>query len=388
MRIAYLYVLTRENQLGVERKAVQQARALEALGFEDFDIVILNPTRTVRADGIDYVRFPSRPFPLNYFDFVFRKYQLIERSIDLSDYDYLILRYPLADRTAMAFARSHRVITEHHTNEAEELRSRIKFATSPLDWFSHRVLLALEERYAGDMLRLCRGVIGTSEEIRQVELERSDNTLAAITVANGIDVASVPFTRFAKFNGDNLELLFISSSLRPWHGLDRVIESFNSYRGDVVWNIHIVGNIEPHESGTVASDNGSLLFHGPLHGVALDQLMKQMHVAISSMAEYRINVQEIGPLKTREYTARGLPFVLAYHDPDLAFVDEKSRFFLSFANDSTLLDVGLIIDFVAKASSQREVISQYMRRYALAHMDWQVKLRSYKEFVELVDRRA
>lgn len=50
------------------------------------------------------------------------KFSLISRSVDLNEYDYIILRYPSMDFSALSFSRKwgDKIITEHHTDEIGE----------------------------------------------------------------------------------------------------------------------------------------------------------------------------------------------------------------------------------------------------------------------------
>ena len=104
------------------------------------------------------------------------------------------------------------------------------------------------------------------------------------------------------------------------------------------------------------------------------------------MSLFRKNLNEACSLKTREYTARGIPFVLAYQDTDLQHVDKKYRFYLPMANNDSMIEMDKIINFAKHMSTfgNGESISDYMRAYALRHMDWSVKVRKYLEFVEKI----
>jgi hypothetical protein len=46
-----------------------------------------------------------------------------------------------------------------------------------------------------------------------------------------------------------------------------------------------------------------------------------------------------------------------------------------------------VIDFVERINRNREAISTYMRQYALAHLDWQAKMKQYLDFVDLIRSR-
>jgi hypothetical protein len=371
------------DQIGIENKVRKQARAIASVGLEDLDIVLLNPHKDEEQGRLRFAKLRTPPLPFNYYDLFFRRYQLIGRSADLHQYDYLILRYPLADKSGVEFAEEHQVITEHNTNEPSELLSRLRMATSPQERLARRLFLFLEKRYAARILRNCRGIIGITNEIRAFEQRRAGVELPTIAIANGVDVESIPITGFKRFDGRNLDILFVASFLRQWHGLDRLVASLERYRGSVSWTLHVVGNIGPDDVRGASSRLEGIKFYGPKTASEMTSIVSNMNLAVSSLAQHRIDLKEACSLKTREYTSRGIPFILAYEDPDLAQVDENNRFYLALENSDSLLDIQSLLDFATAMGERQRDVSAYMRAYALEHMDWRVKMQKYHDFVRI-----
>ena len=381
MRIAYVYYLITEDQLGVEEKIRQQARAIEAAGLEELELVVLKRTQMQAARPVHVKPFRHSHAFLKSSDFLFRRYALIERTADLDSFDAVLLRYPLADPTGADFCSQFPVVTEHHTLEVPELRARLGRG-SVAERLARRLLLLMENRYAGAVLRHCQGITGVTNQITQYEQNRAGGTVPAQTIGNGIDVEATRVTGFTRFDGGELRLVFVAGNLRPWHGLDRLINSVNQYTGNVDVTLHVVGNVSPDSLPGISLER--VRFYGPQYGGDLDQTIRSAHLAVDSLAMHRRKMTEGSNLKVRDYTARGIPFIMAHADPDLAEVDEESDFFLSFPNDGSLLDLERIFAFAASVSQRSEEISNYMRRYAFTHMDWKVKLRTYVEFVKRV----
>jgi hypothetical protein len=88
-------------------------------------------------------------------------------------------------------------------------------------------------------------------------------------------------------------------------------------------------------------------------------------------------------LKTREYMARGLPFVYAYDDPDLP---PDSPFCRKFDNADTPVFAESLISFAEEITRKAALtdISSAMRTFAKASMDWSPKMRRYLEAAEEV----
>ena len=142
MKIAYIYYLLRPNQTGVELKIKHQAAAAFSAKL-NLDVVVLNLWHEGEIDHVQYAKLPHSLAPVNYFNYLFRRYRLIESNLSLQKYDYLILRYPLADRTGLAFTKKYRVIMEHHTKEPLELRSQVKSkaGSSAVERIARRLML-------------------------------------------------------------------------------------------------------------------------------------------------------------------------------------------------------------------------------------------------------
>lgn len=385
MKIAYISFV-KDYSLVVEKRMHEMALAAKDAGIDDMDFYYLNRSRQETDELIRFVRIRENLFPFNYYGFLLRRYDIIEKSIHLKRYDYVILRYPNGDPSGIEFASKYNIITEHHTMEIPEYLSHLKSEVSPIIRVLKMTRLKLERGYGHEILSHVKGIIGVTDEIMNAELNRVNKVIPSATIPNGIAVKNITQTGFKPFDGKTLDLIMIAGSFSPWHGLDRIISSRNLYRGNVKINLHIVGNIKKADLRHITSDFSAIKFYGFKDGAELDEIMKNMNVAISTLALFRKDMNEACTLKTREYTARGIPFVLAYKDTDLRHVDENHRFYLFADNNDLPIDMDRIIDFARQMSkkSYKQSISPYMRAYALKYMDWAAKIQEYWDFVEEV----
>lgn len=380
-RTAYIYLMA-GSAPGVEQKISDQSISLERLGITDLEIVVINPSKEGKRGQLRYVRAPrdSLKSRLNY---ALRRFRLIDDSIDCSAYDLLLLRYPMADPGAEAFASRHNVVSEHHTKEVEERRARLRVRQPLLQSLHKRLSLQQETRYGPRYLARCRGIVAVSDETRLYELERSGRGVPSLTVPNGILVDRVRHTRFSPFKGDTLHVVFMGGRGSPWHGTNRLLRSLSAYRGKIPIRAHLVGELGPSSGALSLPKNVEVEFHGTLLGPDLDALLSQMNLAISSLALFECDLGEISTLKTRDYTARGIPFVIGHTDPDLRLVPDAMRFFLSVPNDDSIIDMDSVIEFAEEMTSleQKESISDFMRDYASRRMDWAPKLEMLAAFL-------
>jgi hypothetical protein len=374
MRIAYVNFILTRRLVGVEKKVSEQA----GCSPKDFDFFLINRFYKGKNGRVNLVKFDSGG---NYYDYLFRKFYLIERSIDLSQYDLVILRYPFADRTYRQFVQKYNVISEHHSDEIHELKSNIIGNSQVQLKLASFVRLVLEYKYGRKYRANCKGIISVTDEIRRKETAGIKVQIPFRTIPNGVDVRRIAQTGFRELNGKAIEIIFVSSSLRPWHGLERVIISLKQYEGPYSFKLHIVGNIRPADLRI--SGGANTVFHKVKEGSELDEVFFRANVAISSMALYLNDMREAATLKTREYTARGIPFILAYDDVDLSDVDEDKKFFLKLPNRRDAIEIEDVIEFlkdIKKKFPRPSELSDYMRRYAFEYMDWRPKMRKYLEF--------
>jgi hypothetical protein len=119
-------------------------------------------------------------------------------------------------------------------------------------------------------------------------------------------------------------------------------------------------------------------FHGELHGKELDTLFDQMDLGISSLGIHRVGLQEASVLKSREYFARGLPFVYAYSDSDLN--EEESYALRVHVRETNHLNFEELVIFY-EGTKQIPALGNVMRKEAIQKIDWAAKLEKLHDFV-------
>ncbi len=365
---------------GVERKLYEQA----ACSPREVDFVLLNRFASGKKGRLNLVKIAHG---VDYRDLIFRKFSLIEKSIDLSKYDLVILRYPLADRSYSRFIRKYRVISEHHSDEVSELRSTV-LGHSPLYLkLLSLVRLCLEVKYGHDYRERCSGIVAVTNELREKETRGIGTKVPSLTIPNGIDVEAVAKTGFRKLDGQNVDLIFVGSRSSPWDGLERVTTSVYNYSGPYALRLHIVG--ETGFLGIKGTEKKKLIYHGVKRGAELDKVFAKANLAVSTMGLYRKKMKEAASLKTREYTARGIPFILGYRDVDLVGMDEKRKFFLEVPNNAKEISIEKVLNFhgsLGEKFPRSSDLSDYMRQYAFERMDWRGKMAKYMDFCSEVSQ--
>lgn len=376
------------SSVGVLKKIKEQAKALDLLLDKSIDIIALNPDREEQNGRINYMKFKSkRKCPYIYYDYIFKKYQLIENTINLNSYDYIILRYPGSDKTGIKFVSNFNIIFEIHTKERCQLLAKIKSKNSIASKIARTIKLYLENRYFRSIFKKSEAIITNSVELQKYIINQLKKKIPAITIPNGVNVKDMPQTGFKKFNGKELDMVFISSRPDVWHGLDRLIHSIAHYKKKnktLKINLHVICKIKEKDKKALSTHSHSIKFYGLRFGSELDNIMKKMHLAICPLALYRKGLNETSSIKTGEYIARGIPFIIAYNETGLPNEENIPDCYLTFPNDDSFIDFDRIIRFLNEINMNRCKISNKMRLYAIENLDWTVQMKQYLQFINSI----
>lgn len=386
MKIAYIYIsiipLT-----GVDKKPIGQAKALQDLGETGTDIFVLNPNKTEIKNGVHYVRYQNcKRFP--YWDYLFKhnfnRYSVL-KHIPLAEYDYIILRYPKADASGIRFFKNHNIITEHHSDEYTELKLEAVHAKSLPYKLLKKLRAFLEKKYGTKLLAHAKGIITVGREIQQLQQKRLPDNMPSKVISNGINLSSSQLTGFVPFDGKELNLIFPAGHDLFFHGLDRLIRGAENYAGSVNIRIHLLGKFD--KSPIIKSP--FVHYHGIVSGQAYENLMAKMNLGVSTLGLYRRKAHNTSTLKTCDFIARGLPFIMAYKDTVFSQYPPELKFFDPFPNNDSPIDFNQVIAFAEFVSSEtnRKKIPDYMRHYAKKHLDWKIKMQEYISFVKEIQNK-
>ncbi len=203
----------------------------------------------------------------------------------------------------------------------------------------------------------------------------------AMNISNGVDGTRF---RLHRPNADDPVIhLLAPASMSAWHGYDRIIHSLAAYRGTAQVRLHMVGGDGDGSLAAwkqLAQDCGlqeQVVFHGPMYGEALEALVARCDVGVSSLGMYRW-LSRAMPLKSREFMARGLPFLYAVDDPS---IPDDPRFCLQFENDDSPIDMEVVVAFAQRSKNDRDV-GVDMQEYARQHLSWESTMHSVLERVQ------
>lgn len=268
-------------------------------------------------------------------------------------------------------SRKCKIVIEYQSIEPNEIRLAGDYLSLLFDFL-----------YGDDVRKYTDGIVGVTDEITRYELVRSGNPQKPhITIGNGFNVDSVTVRRLTPFTGRELHLLCVAN-VNPWHGLDRLIRGMGTYHGSTRIILHVAGDgSELPLLKKISEDldiSDQVIFHGLTTGKDLDELFNTCHIGIGSLGLHRIGLTEASILKAREYCARGIPYIIACADPDFP---ADFPYVHRVSGDESPVCIESIVEFAQKVYQDADH-PQKMRAYALGQLDWSVKMKILKAFLE------
>lgn len=380
MRFIYFLRTIEPIDGGVCKKIKSQIQNLKSFGVN----ILFYPNReamkfeSVKKNQNKIRNFYNKMFFFNIFPKLKREYLM---NIALNDLiktsnknDVVYFRFPLPSLTILRILKRPRkckIVIEHQTIEPYQ------FLLS-----GHLIYAIIDLILGGLLIKHADAIVGVTNEITQYELKRSGiPNKSHITIGNGYDVKSVSPRTPPLFIQGELSVLCVAQIDR-WHGVDRIIKGMISYSGSFRVKLHIVGTgAEIPNLKKLVDKQGlenNVIFHGFVSGIALDNLFDQCHLAVGSLGIHRIGLKEASILKAREYCSRGIPFIIAYSDPD--FPDDFLYIHKILA-DETPISIDDLIRFTTAVYIDLEHPKK-MHDYAMKYLDWSLKMNKLKHFLE------
>ena len=193
--------------------------------------------------------------------------------------------------------------------------------------------------------------------------------IKTVKVDNAVDLDTVSERNWEKCS-DTLRIISVSNEYN-YHGYDRLIKGLKLYYdngGTRKIAVHFVGVFMPSTKNLVdeLGLDDHVVFHGKMFGRELDELYNKSDLGIGALAHHRIGMYSGSSLKTKEYFAKGLPFIYGWKEP--AF-DESYPYALKIELNETPLDIESVIKFYDGIKDDSEMLHN-MREFARVHYSW------------------
>lgn len=190
----------------------------------------------------------------------------------------------------------------------------------------------------------------------------------------GVEVDSITPHNYC---GDKSELNLISvANENTYHAYDRIIKSLHEYvknKGEKKVRIHLVGTISEETKRLI--DQFQLgkyvVLYGKKSGEELDKIYNLCNIGLGPFGQHRVGGKKDTGLKTKEYFAKGLPYIYSGEEPT---VPKFYPYIKQFPSDESPIDFHEVWNFYQSFSHDESVI-QEMRKFAKENYSWDTIMR-------------
>lgn len=212
--------------------------------------------------------------------------------------------------------------------------------------------------------------------------------IPCLQLSNGIDVHKVR-EKTIRENHSNVIRFIGVALLTRWNGYDRLIKAIykRSKVVDIDVEFHIVGKGDAFsELNSLVKEldlEKQIVLHGPLYGEELDALYDICDIGVGTLNPSRKYKNHImSSLKTKEYAAKGIPFIKG--DIDIAFDQRKPDFVFEVNDDESELNLTAILDWYRDLCHRcgKEELVKKIRKFASKELTWEKQLEPVATYIK------
>jgi hypothetical protein len=124
-----------------------------------------------------------------------------------------------------------------------------------------------------------------------------------------------------------------------------------------------------------------VIIYGNKSGAELDEIYKHSFIGLDGLARHRSGNMTNSSLKSREYTAKGIPFVSSV---DIDFADKDWPYVMRVPQDETPIDMNKVIEFYDKVYGNRDCneVAKEIRSYAESRCDMKVVMQPIIDYIK------
>ena len=359
----YANIRTYDFTLGITRKVFAQIEAFKKLGFEVTYSGYLKDGVAIFDNKGEIIAFKRYPVKNSHIQHIIRRTMLMSLCIKYArscseHFDVSYIRYHFFDKKYIRLLSSLKSISSKTVIEAH---STPKFKKG----FNVMTYVAWKDdrwnKYAKQYVDLVASMSGDDMMWG----------IKAIKISNGIDINSI---KIHEYKGNPEDINFIAVSFE-WevHGYDRLLRGISNY-----YKQGGLRNIYFHIVGTTLSSTDALIRdlkledrcikYGPQKGAELDAIYDKTNIGVGCLANHRIGSTFGSALKTKEYIAKGIPFIYGWQEAVL----ENFKYGLHFELCEDPIDIERVISFYD--ALPKEGLAQLIRSHLGYEDTWDYQM--------------
>lgn len=323
---------SQEQTDGIAKKIISEVNAFQQSGFT-VDLTYFKDGHAFVQTNFELIDLGSigisRKFKANY---------LFSQYLRQHKYIYIYIRYGFSD---LFFIKSLQLLKQNHLAKIV-----LEIPTYPYDAELRQNLLYRILLLSDKLTR--RKLVHYIDQIATYSEDKFIYQIPTIYIKNGIEISNTPL-RSITTNSKTINIIAVAS-IATWHAYDRLIEGIGQYYaqgGNRNIIFHLVGSgAELSKYSYIVNKWGihaHVIFYGQKSGSELDAIYDKCDLAVDGFGYFKKGMKLSSSLKTREYTAKGLPQISATMI-DL-FQDSDSQYFLKVPEDDSAININDIIAF-------------------------------------------
>jgi len=217
-------------------------------------------------------------------------------KVNQHNFDIILIRYVVHDPWLLWFLIKSKISVAlvHHSIESNEIRT----PTTPIN-----LVRLLAEMFIRNFISKTPAItISVTPEISKYNsLKKVNPNQVHLIYPNGILQSN---NKVKDLRSQIPEIIFVASYFSPWHGLDLILDQMK--KNSINFKLHLVGNLSSQDLANAIIDD-RIVVHGNLPQNRIAELYSTMWMSLSSLALYRIEMNQACPLKNRESLSLGIP---------------------------------------------------------------------------------
>ena len=298
-------------------------------------------------------------------------------EVDINNIDGLYIRYLMSDFKFLKLLRKAK-----KKNKTVCLEMPTYPYQKELDWYNLKTIR--DYIYRKHLYKYVDHIfyIGCNKRIDKIfgiDCER---------ISNGIDFDTIPVCKHIP-SSNSIRLIAVGD-LQKSHGYERIIKGISKYYsegGDRNIVFTIVGDgyerqfYEDLSSELHITDH--VKFTGYLTDDDLDNAYNNADIGVEVFGLFKRGINISSSLKSREYLARGIPFICGVKND---IIDKDFPYCLFFPNNESIVNIVDVINFYDRIYSKNlnsEIISTTIREYSKKIASWETTMKPVFEYFRL-----
>ena len=210
-----------------------------------------------------------------------------------------------------------------------------------------------------------------------------------IQISNGVDLRKISPRRAGVLAVHGEVNIIVVASFSRWHGIDRLVTGLCAYYAEKPCRrviLHMVGEGPERKAlEDMAKDyhiSDSIHFYGQCGREAMDAVYDRCSLAVECLGNHRKGITLSSSLKSREYLAKGMPFV--YSGRIDVFEKRGVDFCLQAPDDESPIDIESVLVFhdTLYARESQYSLTSRIRAYAEENVGMDAAMKPVVDYIK------